>query len=92
MQPYRYAVVYGTATLGTGGDAALRRRLAHRYLGRVPGDMYVAEEEKRGVRAEALRIIAIVPDRFVAHDFAPDAGLLGRLYFRATRWLRPVPA
>jgi len=38
--------------------------------------MYVAEEDKRGIGTGALRVIEIVPERFVAHDFRPEAGRL----------------
>jgi hypothetical protein len=92
VPPYRYAIVYGTARLGVSGDAALRRRVARRYFGRFVGDMYVAQEESQGRHADALRVIEITPERFVTHDFRPDAGLAGRLYFALYRWLRPVPA
>jgi len=92
VPPYRYAVVYGRATLRPNDQLGLRRRLARRYFGRVAGDMYVAEEEKRGVDDGTLQVIEIVPERTVAHDFRPEAGLVGRLYFAIYRWLRPVPA
>ncbi len=92
VPPYRYAVAYGTARLRPTGDAPLRQRVARRYFGRVVGDLYLAEEEKRGITAETLRVIEIVPERFVSHDFRPEAGALGRFYFRLYRWLRPVPA
>ena len=46
---------------------------------RIVGDMYVAQEESQGRHAEALRVIEITPERFVTHDFRPDAGLAGRL-------------
>ena len=39
-----------------------------------------------------LTTIEIHPKRFVTHDFRPEAGLSGRLYFAIYRWLRPVPA
>lgn len=92
VPPYRYAIAYGTARLRSQGDADLRRRVARRYFGRLAGDMYVAEEEKQGRHADQLRVIEIVPERFVTHDFRPEAGWFGRLYFAIYRWLRPVPA
>jgi hypothetical protein len=92
VPPYRYAVAYGTATLGGSGDGEFRRRTARHYLGRLAGDMYVAGEEKNGRGMEALRFLEIVPERFVTYDFRPDAGLFGRLYFGVYRWLKPVPA
>jgi len=92
VPPYRYAVAYGTATLAPTGDEGLRRRLAHRYFGRLAGNMYVAQEEKRGITGAAVRVIEIAPERFVTHDFRPEAGALGRFYFALYRWLRPVPA
>lgn len=92
VPPYRYAIAYGTATLGAAGDADLRRSVARRYFGRMVGDMYVAQEEQRGMTADKLRVIEIVPERFVTHDFGPEAGITGRLYFSLYRWLRPVPA
>lgn len=92
VPPYRYAVVHGQATLRPNDRPGLRRRLARRYFGRLIGDVYVAEEEKRGVDEGALQVIEIVPERTVAHDFGPQAGRLGRLYFAVFRWLRPVPA
>jgi hypothetical protein len=54
--------------------------------------MYVAEEAKRGVDDGALQVIEIVPGRTMSHDFGPEAGVVGRLYFALYRWLRPVPA
>jgi hypothetical protein len=92
VPPYRYAVAYGTARLGAGGSGELRRRMARRYFGRLAGDMYDAQEEKQGRHANRLRVIEIVPERFVTHDFRPEAGRFGRLYFAIYRWLRPVPA
>ena len=92
VPPYRYAVTYGTATLSAAGDEELRRRVARRYFGRVAGDMYVAQEEAAGRHAHALRVIEIVPERFVTHDFRPEAGWFGRLYFGVYRLFRPVPA
>ncbi len=92
VAPYRYAVVHGAATLRANDQPGLRRRLARRYFGRGAGDQYVAGEEARGVDDAALRVIEIVPQRIVAHDFRPEAGVVGRLYFAVWRWLRPVPA
>jgi len=40
--PYRGVVLRGTATLA-GPEPALRRRLAHRYLGRETGERYLAK-------------------------------------------------
>lgn len=91
IPPYRYAVVHGPATL-IENEAGLRRKLARRYFGRVAGDLYVAEEEKKGVDDAALRILEIVPERIVAHDFRPEAGAFGRLWFGLYRRLRPTPA
>jgi PPOX class probable F420-dependent enzyme len=90
--PYRYAVIHGRATLRPNQETGLRRRLARRYFGRFAGDQYVAEEEKRGVDDAALRLIEIEPERTVAHDFRPEAGRFGRLYFSLYRRLRPPPA
>ena len=92
VPPYRYAVVHGLATLRPNHEAGLRRRLARRYFGRWAGDLYVAGEEQRGVDDAALQVIEIVPERTVAHDFRPAAGVSGRIYFAISRWLRPVPA
>ena len=92
VPPYRFAVVHGRAVLQPRGDGALRRTLAHRYFGRLAGDMYVAQEEKRGSGEASMRIIEISPQRIVSHDFSPEAGGFGRLYFALYRWLRPVPA
>lgn len=92
VPPYRYAVVYGQATLRHESRPGMRRRLAHRYFGRLAGDMYVAEEEKKGVGDDALRLIVVEPERVVSHDFRPEAGAFGRAYFALYRWLRPVPA
>ncbi len=92
VPPYRYAVIHGTATLHANDRPGLRRRLARRYFGRLGGDLYVAQEEQRGNGDEAQRVIEIVPTRTVSHDFRPEAGLSGRLYFAIYRWLRPVPA
>lgn len=92
VPPYRYAVVYGRASVVEGGDTALRRRVARRYFGRLVGDMYISQEEQKGPAANQMATIEIVPERFVTHDFRPEAGRMGRLYFAVYRWLRPVPA
>jgi hypothetical protein len=92
VPPYRYAIVYGTARLGAAGDAALRRNVARRYFGRLAGDQYVAQEDAAGRHAADLRVIEIRSDRIVTHDFGPEAGWFGRLYFGIYRWFRPVPA
>lgn len=92
VPPYRYAVVYGTATIGPNVHPGLRTRLARRYFGRTAGDMYVAQEEGRGVDEAALQVIAITPERVVSHDFRPEAGASGRLFFAVRRWFFPVPA
>lgn len=92
VPPYRYAVIYGTARLRAAGDVALRRSVARRYFGRLAGDAYVAQEDAAGRHAADLRIIEITPERTVTHDFRPEAGWFGRLYFAVYRWLRPVPA
>jgi hypothetical protein len=92
VPPYRYAVVHGPARLGPNHPPGLRRALARRYFGRLAGDQYVADEERRGVGDAALRVIEIRPERVVAHDFRPQAGAFGRLYFALYRWLRPVRA
>ena len=92
VPPYRYAVVHGHATLRANDQPGLRRQLARRYFGRLVGDMYVAEEEKKGVDERKLQLIEITPERTVSHDFGPEAGITGRIYFAIYRWLRPVPA
>jgi nitroimidazol reductase NimA-like FMN-containing flavoprotein (pyridoxamine 5'-phosphate oxidase superfamily) len=92
VPPYRYAVIHGQARLVANDQPGMRRRLARRYFGRLVGDLYVAEETKRGVDDSALRIIEITPERTLSHDFRPNAGFVGRLYFAVYRWLRPVPA
>ncbi len=92
VPPYRYAIVYGTARLGAAGDPGLRRTVARRYFGRLAGDAYVAQEDAAGRHAGELRVIEVEPERVVTHDFRPEAGWFGRLYFAAYRWLRPVPA
>lgn len=92
VPPYRYAVVHGQARLRPNDQPGLRRRLARRYFGRWVGDMYVAGEAARGVDDAALEVIEIEPERTVAHDFGPEAGAVGRLYFALYRWVRPVPA
>lgn len=92
VPPYRYVVVHGQAELRPCEQEGLRRRLARRYFGRIGGDLYVAGEEKRGIDEKSLRVIEIRAERLSAHDFGPEAGLSGRLYFALYRWLRPVPA
>jgi nitroimidazol reductase NimA-like FMN-containing flavoprotein (pyridoxamine 5'-phosphate oxidase superfamily) len=92
VPPYRYAIVYGSASLRAAADPDLRRRVARRYFGRVAGDQYVAQEDASGRGVEAQRIIEITPERIVSHDFRPEAGWFGRLYFGIYRWFRPVPA
>jgi nitroimidazol reductase NimA-like FMN-containing flavoprotein (pyridoxamine 5'-phosphate oxidase superfamily) len=92
VPPYRYVVVHGRASLRKNDRPGLRRELARRYFGRVAGDMYVAQEEKKGVREEDLSLVEISADRFLSHDFSPEAGMSGRLFFSLYRWLKPVPA
>ena len=92
VPPYRYAVVYGTATLGPSGDPALRVRVARRYFGRYAGDQYVAQETAAGRGEAALRVITVTPGRIVSQDFGPEAGWFGRAFFRVWRLLNPVPA
>ena len=92
VPPYRYVVLHGTAVLRPNDRPDLRRRLARRYFGRLGGDLYVAQEEQRGNGDAAQRVIELTPARAVAHDFRPEAGVSGRLYFALYRWLRPVPA
>lgn len=92
VPPYRYAVVYGAATLQPNTEVGLRRRLAHRYFGRLAGNMYVAQEEQRGVNESTLSTIDIVPQRVVAQNFHPEAGAFGRFYFALRRWFYPVRA
>jgi len=91
VPPYRYAIAYGTATLHP-PEPGLRTRVAHRYFGRMAGDLYVKQEEAAGRGADLLRTVRIVPERFVTHDFRPEAGVAGRLWFGLWRWLHPVPA
>ncbi|HEY2386226.1 MAG TPA: pyridoxamine 5'-phosphate oxidase family protein [Candidatus Binatia bacterium] len=92
VPPYRYAIVYGSALLRADADPALRRRVARRYFGRIAGDQYIAQEDAAGRGVDAQRIIEITPERLVSHDFRPEAGWFGRLYFGIYRWFRPVPA
>ena len=89
--PYRYAVLYGPATLGP-NEPGLRQRIARRYFGRTAGDMYVKQEDAAGRDESKLRIIEIVPDRVASHDFGPEAGAFGRFYFALWRWFHPVRA
>ena len=92
VPPYRYAVVYGTATLGPSTDPGLRTRVARRYFGRIAGDQYVAKETAAGRGEGGIRVISIAPERVASHDFGPEAGWFGRLYFRVWRLVNPVPA
>lgn len=92
VPPYRYAVVYGTATLGPSTDPGLRTRVARRYFGRIAGDQYVQQETAAGRGEGIIRVITIVPERIVSHDFGPEAGRFGRVFFRVWRLLNPVPA
>lgn len=91
VPPYRYAVAYGTARLRD-NDAGLRDVVSRRYFGSVAGKMYVQQETEAGRTEEQLRVIEIVPDRFVTHDFHAEAGLSGRAWFALWRWFNPVPA
>jgi PPOX class probable F420-dependent enzyme len=92
VPPYRYAVVYGTATLGPSTDPGLRTRIARRYFGRYAGDQYVQQETAAGRGEAIVRLITIAPERVVSHDFGPEAGWFGRAFFRVWRLLNPVPA
>jgi hypothetical protein len=92
LPPYRYAVVYGIASLGASTDPKLRTRVARRYFGRFAGDQYVRQETADGRGETVLRVVTITPERVVSHDFRPEAGWFGRLYFALWRRLHPVPA
>lgn len=92
VPPYRYAVVYGTATVKPNDDPTLRRRVARRYMGRIAGDQYVTQELRDGRDEASLRVVEIVPERVVSCDFGPDAGWLGRTYLRLWSLLHPVRA
>ena len=92
VPPYRYAVVYGTASVGPSVDPDLRVRVARRYFGRYAGDEYVRQETTAGRSEAALRVITITPDRVVSKDFGPEAGRFGRTFFRVWRLFNPVPA
>ncbi len=59
---------------------------------RYAGDQYVRGETAAGRGEAAVRVITITPKRTVSHDFAPEAGWFGRVYFRLWRLLNPVPA
>jgi PPOX class probable F420-dependent enzyme len=91
VPPYRYAVVYGTATVGPSDDPSLRRRVARRYFGRYAGDQYVAQETTAGRGEDSMRVITIAVGRVVSHDFGPEAGAFGRAFFRVWRMFNPVP-
>ena len=92
VPPYRYAVVYGTATLGPSTDPGLRTRVARRYFGRIAGDQYVAKETAAGRDRDDANPAFAAPERVASHDFGPEAGWFGRLYFRVWRLVNPVPA
>ena len=92
VPPYRYAVVYGTATLGPSDDPGLRVRVARHYLGRVAGDQYVRQEQRAGRGESSMRVLTVAPERVVSHDFGPEAGAVARVWFRLWRVLHPVPA
>ena len=86
--PYRYAVLYGPAVLRP-NEPGLRRRIADRYFGRLAGGRYVQQEDAEGRDETKLRILEIVPDRIASHDFGPEAGRFGRVYFALWRRLHP---
>jgi hypothetical protein len=92
VPPYRYAVVYGQATLGPSTDPELRLQIARRYLGRYAGDQYVRDETAAGRGEDALRVITVTPDRTVSQDFGPEVGWFARAYFTIWRLFNPVPA
>jgi hypothetical protein len=91
VPPYRYAVVYGSATLKPNDDPTLRRRIARRYLGWLAGEQFVRDGEKEIADAD-MRVIEIVPERVSSTDFAPDAGWFGRAYMKIWTRLFPVQA
>jgi hypothetical protein len=47
---------------------------------------------REGAGGHALCTIEVVPERFVTHDFGPEAGWFSRLWFAVWRRLHPVPA
>jgi hypothetical protein len=91
VAPYRYAIAYGTATLGP-LEPGLRARLAYRYFGRTAGNLYLQQQDAAGRGDELLCTVRIVPERFATHDFRPEAGVTGRLWFGLWRWFHPSPA
>jgi PPOX class probable F420-dependent enzyme len=91
VPPYRYAVVYGSATLKPNDDPTLRRRIARRYLGWLAGEQFVRDGEKEIADAD-MRVLEIVPERVSSTDFAPDAGWFGRAYMKVWTRLFPVQA
>ena len=91
VPPYRYAVVYGTATLGPSTDPALRTRVARRYFGRIAGDQYVAAGDRRRPRRGVTPRDHDHARALVSHDFGPEAGWFGRAVLPALAGREPGP-
>lgn len=88
--PYRYVVMHGTARIVDRPPGPLRKHLARRYFGLVGAASYLAQEAQRGATDDTMRVLEIAPQRVDSHDFHPEAGLVGRLYFAVYRRLRPL--
>ena len=58
------------------------------------GHVSLRDPEGRGVwmKGTGWGFEEVTPERVLSHDFRPEAGWFGRLYFGVYRWLRPVPA
>ncbi len=93
VPPYRHALILGRARIVPALDTAgLNARLARHYLGRVGGDLYVKEQERRGLTAALMRLVEISDENVVYKNFGADLGMAERLFLAVQRPFRPVPA
>jgi PPOX class probable F420-dependent enzyme len=67
--PYKYLTIEGPVTIGTPDFERDVRGIAHRYLGPVMGDRYVAATEKNRRESPEV-VIRIRPERWRSEDFS----------------------
>jgi nitroimidazol reductase NimA-like FMN-containing flavoprotein (pyridoxamine 5'-phosphate oxidase superfamily) len=69
--PYKYVSVEGPVTAVQPVEENERRSMAHRYLGRELGDLYIAATQADAAESVAIRM---QPERWVTTDYAKEFG------------------
>ena len=69
--PYRAVLIRGRAEVHPGRDAALLRRLSHRYLGRDAGDAYADFNLVNTTESDGATLV-VTPSAWRAWDYAGD--------------------